>query len=221
MKSDELTRRALLQAIAAAVGVAALPVNWLEIVEAADQAHAHAATITFLTAAEAADVEAVAAQIIPTDDTPGAREAGVIHFIDRVLATFLARLAPDYRTQLAEFQAACHAKHPEAASFAALPSDQQIAFLKTVDHTPFFETTRMLTLFGMFTDPKYGGNRDGVGWKLIGFEDRHMFQPPFGYYDRDYPGFLAERSSTAPPSDYAAPATPVPAEFTAEAGPTK
>ena len=40
--------------------------------------------------------------------------------------------------------------------------------------------------------PAYGGNRDGVGWKLIGFEDRHVFQPPFGYYDRDYPGFVVD-----------------------------
>jgi hypothetical protein len=40
--------------------------------------------------------------------------------------------------------------------------------------------------------PEYGGNREGLGWKLIGFEDRHIFEPPFGYYDRDYPGFEIE-----------------------------
>jgi hypothetical protein len=37
--------------------------------------------------------------------------------------------------------------------------------------------------------PKYGGNHDKAGWKLLGFEDRHVWQPPFGYYDKDYPGF--------------------------------
>jgi hypothetical protein len=47
----------------------------------------------------------------------------------------------------------------------------------------------LLTLVGMFALPKYGGNRDGVGWKLLGFQDQHIFEPPFGYYDRDYPGF--------------------------------
>ena len=57
--------------------------------------------LSFLSAAEAADVEAVAAQIIPTDDSPGAREAGVVYFIDRALATFLSQLAGDYRAQLA------------------------------------------------------------------------------------------------------------------------
>jgi hypothetical protein len=44
-------------------------------------------------------------------------------------------------------------------------------------------------MLGMFTMPSYGGNRNGVGWKLIGFQDAHVFYPPFGYYDRDYPGF--------------------------------
>ena len=56
----------------------------------------------------------------------------------------------------------------------------------------FFDTTRLLTLLAMFSRPAYGGNRDGVGWKLIGFEDRHFFRPPFGYYDRGYPGFVIE-----------------------------
>jgi hypothetical protein len=50
----------------------------------------------------------------------------------------------------------------------------------------------MLTVIGMFTMPAYGGNRGGAGWKLLGFEDSHAFHPPFGYYDRDYPGFVPE-----------------------------
>jgi gluconate 2-dehydrogenase gamma chain len=204
METEDLSRRALLQAIAATIIGAAVPSGWADVAQAAQATHhAHAATqrpghaaLVFLSAADAADVEAVAAQIIPTDDTPGAREAGVVYFIDRALATFLSQLATDYRAQLAAFQAACHAQHPGAASFASLASDQQIAYLKTVDRTPFFDSTRLLTLLGMFTLPAYGGNRDGVGWKLIGFEDEHMFQPPFGYYDRDYPGFVIDSGNT-------------------------
>ena len=26
----------------------------------------------------------------------------------------------------------------------------------------------------------------------MGFEDRHVFVPPFGYYDRNYPGFVID-----------------------------
>jgi len=202
MDRDDLSRRLLLQAIAATLGAAALPLSWADIVPAAHEAHAAAQSVagperSFLSAAEAADVEAVTAQIVPTEDTPGAREAGVVHFIDRALATFLSQLAGDFRRHLAEFQAACRAQHPGAASFASLTFEQQREYLKTVDRTPFFDTTRLLTLLGLFSLPTYGGNRDGVGWKLIGFEDRHVFQPPFGHYDRDYPGFDVD-SAKAP-----------------------
>ena len=47
----------------------------------------------------------------------------------------------------------------------------------------FFELLRTHTLYGFVGNPSYGGNRDRVGWKLIGFEDRMAYQPPFGYYD--------------------------------------
>jgi gluconate 2-dehydrogenase gamma chain len=122
---DDLSRRLLLRAIAATLGAAALPAGWVEIA-------AGETKLSFFSAAEAADVEAVAAQIVPTDDTPGAREAGVINFIDRALATFLSQLAGDYRTQLAEFQAEFRKQHPAAATFASLTSDQQIEYLKTI-----------------------------------------------------------------------------------------
>jgi gluconate 2-dehydrogenase gamma chain len=200
--SNELSRRLLLRAIAATLGAAAMPLDWMEsAAEAARDTRADAgatgkAKLAFFSAADAADVEAVAAQIIPTDDTPGAREAGVINFIDRALATYLPQLAGDYRAQLAVFQASFRRLHPDAASFASLASDQQIEFLKTVDRTPFFDTTRLLTIIGMFSMPRYGGNRDEIGWKLIGFEMKHVFQPPFGFYDRDYPGFVAEPERT-------------------------
>jgi gluconate 2-dehydrogenase gamma chain len=199
MKSAELSRRALLQALAAAA--AAAPFTWTEILEAARQTHDHSAVsardggLSFFTPADAADVEAIAAQIIPTDDTPGAREAGVVSFIDRALATFFSQLGNAYRAQLAAFQTDFRNVHPGAASFASLPSDAQIEHLKTVDRTPFFDTTRVLTLLGMFSLPAYGGNREGVGWRLLGFEDAHVFQPPFGYYDRGYPGFVSDRGS--------------------------
>jgi gluconate 2-dehydrogenase gamma chain len=197
MESANLSRRSLLQAIAAVVGTAATPFGWAEVALAMDEAHAASQTggnpkHSFLSAAEAADVDAVAAQIIPTDDTPGAREAGVVYFIDRALATFLSQLASDYRAQLATFQAEYRDRHPGTLSFASLTSRQQLEYLQGVDQTPFFNTTRLLTLLGMFSLPAYGGNRDGVGWKLIGFEDSHAFYPPFGHYDRDYPGFVID-----------------------------
>jgi gluconate 2-dehydrogenase gamma chain len=199
MGNDDLSRRSFLIAFAEALGVAAVGLSWSEIARTADEAHAasQASSITFLTTSDAADVDAIAAQIVPGDSTPGARETGVVYFIDRALASFFSFLAVEFHARLAEFQTACRARNPDVASFAALSPERQIEFLKTVDQTPFFDQMRLLTLLGMFSMPAYGGNLKGMGWKLIGFEDRHVFQPPFGYYDRDYPGFLVDRVKPA------------------------
>ena len=129
--------------------------------------------------------------IIPTDDSPGAREAGVVYFFDRALATFCSQLAGDYRSQLAAFQA--EYRRPSGHQFVRRrsPSDQQIEHLKGVDQTPFFDDAA-LTLLGMLRCLNTAATATVVGWKLIGFEDLHVFRPPFGYYDRDYPGFVID-----------------------------
>jgi gluconate 2-dehydrogenase gamma chain len=182
-------RRAALRHLVAALGATAL--DWPAIARASHDAHAAAqspATLTFslLAAADAADIEALTSHIVPSDETPGAREAGVTFFIDRALGSFFAHWRPAFTLGLAGFQAASRTFDPVAASFATMVPGRQIEFLHTVENAPFFDQARLLTLCGMFSSPAYGGNRDGVGWKLLGFEDRHVFEPPFGYYDRGY-----------------------------------
>jgi gluconate 2-dehydrogenase gamma chain len=196
-RDDGYSRRTFLRVVGGALGGAWLTVDLSKVAAAAHAAQAardssDPPTTAFLSRAELADVDAITAQIIPTDSTPGAREAGVALFIDRALASFFGRLAPDFRSQLAAFRLRCQAEHPDASSFAALTTQQQIDFLKRVERTPFFERLRLLTLVGLFAMPQYGGNRGGIGWKLLGFQDQHIFSPPFGYYDRDYPGFAIE-----------------------------
>ena len=81
------------------------------------------------------------------------------------------------------------ARHGADTPFSAAPEAQQTAWLLEVDETPFFAAVRRLTVLGLTAMPKYGGNHDGLGWKLIGFVDGHFWEPPFGYYDQNYPGF--------------------------------
>jgi gluconate 2-dehydrogenase subunit 3-like protein len=193
MSDGSLSRRSALRGLGYVLGAGMVGLDWPAVARAAHDAHQMArsttpATYTLLAAADAADVEALTSQIVPSDDTPGAREAGASFFIDRALGSFLAHWRDNFMEGLRGFQAVCHAWDPGAASFAKLPSNRQIEFLHTVDGTPFFDQARVLTLCGMFTSPKYGGNRDGIGWQLIGFEDQHVFEPPFGYYDRDVEG---------------------------------
>jgi gluconate 2-dehydrogenase gamma chain len=153
-------------------------------------AAAHESHLQFFSASDGSDVEALCSQIVPSGATPGAREAHALYFIDRSLATYFSGMAPGYRTGLGEFQSQFVALNP-GRSFGAASPEIQMAFLKTADRTPFFEMTRMLTVLGMFSSPKYGGNYQGAGWKLMGFVDQHAFAPPFGYYDAQYKGFVA------------------------------
>lgn len=191
------SRRQFLTSTGILAGSSWLAINWPQIVAAADHAD-HAgheavstapASFTTLTTTEATEVEAIANQIVPRTDTPGARDAKVIYFIDRALGTFWASELPAFRKGFAEFQAEYAAHSSTAAPFSVAGSARQIAWLHEVDGTPFFQTVRRLTLLGLIASPKYGGNYEKVGWKLLGFEDRHVWAPPFGYYDKDYPGF--------------------------------
>jgi hypothetical protein len=192
------TRRQFLSAGMTLAGAGLIDLNWAEVAAAAEHAD-HMASMAevipaptgfaTLTAAEAVEVEAIASLIIPGGDTPGAREAGVVYFIDRALGTFFSAELPAFRKGLMEFQRNFVAHGSSGKLFSQVGAARQIAWLHEVDESSFFNTVRRLTLVGLVALPKYGGNRDKLGWKLIGFEDRHFWQPPFGHYDADYPGF--------------------------------
>jgi gluconate 2-dehydrogenase gamma chain len=195
----DISRRSFLLSSGELLSAAWLAGQWPSIAAAAHHAeHAGASAgagaeaaprLQFFSAADAADVAAVCEQIVPSGATAGAREAHALYFIDRSLSTYFSGLAPDYRAGLQEFQSQFRSAS-KTASFGAAGGEEQIAFLRTVEQTPFFESTRMLTVLGMLASPKYGGNYLGAGWKMLGFADQHAFAPPFGYYDREYAGFV-------------------------------
>lgn len=127
----------------------------------------------------------MAARIIPTDDKPGATEAGAIYFIDNVLGTSRAEALAPMREGLAALQASARTTYG-ASAFRELKPAEQDALLKNIETTPFFATMRLLTIAGTFSLPEYGGNRNGIGWSLLGFEMQHMYHAPYGYYDAEY-----------------------------------
>jgi gluconate 2-dehydrogenase gamma chain len=181
------SRRSFLIQSTAGLSSVWLASNWPGILEAAAHAQQAAAgqrvTLGFFSEEQAANIDAMASQIIPTDDTPGAHEACCIYFIDRGLTTFLRDSRPDYAQGLKDLQAKTKELFPSAGRFSALTSAQQIQLLTAIENTPFFNMVRTHTITGMFASPAHGGNSDEAGWKLIGFEDTLDFKPPFGYYD--------------------------------------
>lgn len=189
--------------------------HWPALLAAATHAHQAAKSIAppkfeFFTADEAKEIDAITSRIIPSDDTPGAREAGAIYFIDRTLSTFGADDQKAYRKGLPELQDRVTEMFPGTSKFSALTPEQQDEVLHSFDESEtshsgskpaqrnlrrrpeaqsFFETIRQHTIQSFLIDPEFGANHDGAGWKVIGREREHMFQPPFGFYDKGYPGW--------------------------------
>jgi gluconate 2-dehydrogenase gamma chain len=166
-----------------------LATHWPGILAAQEHAHALAksgrpTTLGFFSPEQAAEIEAMAAQIIPTDDTPGAREAGTIYFIDRALTTFDQEKQAAYTQGLKDLRAKTRELFPSANKFSELNSAQQVQVLTAIEKTAFFGQVRSHTIIGFFANPEYGGNQEKIGWNLIGFEDKFAWEPPFGYYDR-------------------------------------
>jgi Gluconate 2-dehydrogenase subunit 3 len=205
---EHLSRRNFLTRGSAAVSAVWLSAHWPAIIAAAEHAHQAAKSsappkFQFFTPAEAAEVDAIAARIIPSDETPGAREAGVVYFIDRGLTSFAVEAQKTYREGLPALQTRVRELFPNVEKFSTATPDQQDQILHSLDDqaglaprrrsastsNSFFQAVRIHTIVGFLVDPDSGGNRDGVGWKVIGRDPEHMFQPPFGYYDKDYAGW--------------------------------
>jgi len=68
---------------------------------------------------------------------------------------------------LRDFQQSFRKAYPASGAFAAAQPAEQLAFLKTVDRTPFFESARILTIIGTLAATKYGGNHEGLGWQMM------------------------------------------------------
>lgn len=126
-------------------------------------------------------VEAITARIIPTDHEPGAIEANCVNFIDKALLHEDAELRPTYQVGLRGIDAVSTGRFGKV--FVELSADEQDTVLAIIEestrpegwpegeitHQDFFETVREHTIIGFLADPKYGGNRDYVGWKIVGY----------------------------------------------------
>jgi gluconate 2-dehydrogenase gamma chain len=190
MSSQALSRRLFLQSSGTLAGSALMRAGLPSLVavsQAACSARDEAAALENITGSEAREIIAIAARIFPTTDTPGATEAGAIHFIDQSLGSIFADLADELRGGLADFQAAIAGRYPGAERFSDLDEADQDAYLEDVEDSAFFREMRFLTLAGVFAMSSYGGNRDNVGWKLVGMDGPpHAWTYPFGEYDAEY-----------------------------------
>lgn len=181
---------------------------------------------TFFDPHQRATVAAAMARMIPTDDTPGATEAGTIDFLDRYLSgpahiyanpdgvgfevltgrrlwAWTQRLEVVRSRYVAGVLALDAAAQRRGGRFVDLDDDAQDEVLREVERPVgreqeadaarakvalygapveaalqqtsaevdlgFVPLLALHTRQGFYADPVYGGNRDHVGWKVIGF----------------------------------------------------
>jgi gluconate 2-dehydrogenase gamma chain len=177
----------------------------------------------FFNADEAAFIEAAVARLIPKDDEwGGALEAGVHIYIDKQLVGAwgagerLYRSGPwqpgtpsqGYQLPLTPaelFHTALRALNQELSQtpFAQMSPEQQDSYLKSLEaggkdlggvpSDVFFADLWECTLEGFFSDPVYGGNRNMVSWRMIGFPGAYA-----SYYDLvDRHGIKIDRPPTS------------------------
>ena len=134
--------------------------------------------LLFLNRREASTVDALASEFIPSEDgSPGATEAGVTTYIDRALAGFMRDLQHTYRRGLMAVDALSVER--VGTAFSVADPEQRKQLMGEMDGLArndadsfvgqFFRIVREHTIQGFFGDPVYGGNRDTVGWRLVGF----------------------------------------------------
>ncbi len=169
-----------------------------------------------------ATIEAAMARIIPSDDTPGAHEAGAIYFLDRYLSgldyiyakpdgsgfqKLSGRIAAAWQQRIetirqrylegvqemdkrsrdllgAEFRHVSPEQQDRVLAIIENPEVEAVADSEqaTDDFGPaamqqyetetdldFFQMLVLHTRQGFYADPIYGGNKNHVGWQVIGF----------------------------------------------------
>jgi len=244
MSTHETTRRAFL--VRAAVGAGSVAGAGLLPDAAAQNLDQHqdanatvsqthatgAAQGTFFNAQDAATIAAFTERLMPgAPGKPGARDAGVLNYIDLALAGAYSELQDFYRRGLAQLDAYCHTTYNE--TFVRLDAGRQDAVITALeqgkatgftwpDARAFFETVRTHTMEGLFADPVYGGNKDFAGWRLVGFpggqavytpadlQNRQAFTraPMMGLQSASAGGFGATGSSSAEGFGATGPAKP-------------
>jgi len=183
-----MLRREFVEVISATLAGALRAGRWTQLTTASAFATSLPveAPYEFLTSAQARLLDVITAHIVPTDETPGAREAHVVRFIDHAFATFFEDFRKDFKEALDTFTEFTTRYRPDNQPFLDMSASDQVGALRELERLKpdVFFPIRGLTMLGMFSHPEHGGNYRKVGWQLIGYKDQYSWAPPFGYYDR-------------------------------------
>jgi gluconate 2-dehydrogenase gamma chain len=93
----------------------------------------------------------------------------VVRYVERALEGVHGEHLAAYRRGLRDLDELALARF--GAAFAALADARQDAILREAERAPggFFALLRSHAIEGMFGDPRWGGNAQGAGWRLLGY----------------------------------------------------
>src|SRR5262249_37288267 len=138
MNSFQPARRDFLQMLSGYVGAGWLAANWPAMVSAAEHAHQAAKSsnpaLEVLTSEQARELDALTSCLIPTDDMPGAHEAGVVYFIDRALKTYSSESLPTYQKGLEGIQKYTTQNLRGVAPFSQPTAHHNLQILQQLPH---------------------------------------------------------------------------------------
>ena len=121
-----------------------------------------------LTDSEAQTLGALCAQIIPSDDQPGADWAGAVQFIDIQLTRHYKKHREKYREGLKKAEGIATGRF--GRPLAQLPAQDQLRCTEELERADreFFSLLLAHTMQSFYGSPRHGGNRDAVSWRMLG-----------------------------------------------------
>lgn len=132
----------------------------------------------FFTDIEASLMDTIVEQIIPTDEWPGGKDAGVTNFIDKQLMGPYSRYQATYRNGLKAILETCKAKFQK--KFEELQWEKQTQFLETMEagkmegelwkdelDSLFFGLINSHSMQGYYGSPRHGGNKDNISYQML------------------------------------------------------
>jgi choline dehydrogenase-like flavoprotein len=135
-------------------------------------------------------LEAIVDRLIPTDDDPGAVDAGVGQYIGN-------RLIGDLEPMLDRFHAGVDSIDAEAVKafarpFLELSTEEKDLVLTEVEKAggepgKFLGWLARLSAEGFYADPDNGGNKDGASWKMIGYANTEVPRHPLEFKRPEVP----------------------------------
>lgn len=206
-RANSNSRRDFLRSALISISTASLPAGTPSILASPRK---HETQERFLNDSEKRFLDSAVDRLIPPDEHwPGARQAGVVNYIDLQLAGPWGRGEMLYRHgpfragtpsqgfQLEYTPAELFRRSISAISthftaqgklFEQLAQTEQDGYLASLekggidlDGVPsnvFFDLLLKHTVEGFFSDPIYGGNKNKVGWRMLGFPGAYV-----DYYD--------------------------------------